>query len=440
MSDQSEMLNPFVSPPFIECPKCREIFFGVIGFGEFGYNRRCAKCSYPTPPEPSYFISLPKLNKKIIYLDQCILSRMVKTLHPDLNKADQFASSAFEMLDRLSKLQLIVCPDSHFHEEESIFSATPNEHKRVFELLSHGISYVDMWTIFRHEVYEQLQKWFESREMGQTNIPIERVMRGKVNEWQGRLLITVNSKRVEMAKPSLENTKNAIFADMKPVFERWERESGKNFNYWYQQEISHWPFSIADGYKKYLQQMVAAMSGGSIEQLVLGPTPFFSTFKDISEYLDRKIENIEERMKRLNEFMSIDCLEKVPFIRIYTSLMATIAVKVSSGGMKKENIEPSFFNDILMISSILPFCDAIFLERQMAGFLRESPLNQVIDKMPRIFSSSNKNEFFEYLQAIEGDASKEHIMAVEEVYGSEWGKPFTSVLQEYKTKSARKDE
>lgn len=433
------MLNPFVNEPFIKCPKCHEIFFGVIGIGigigEFGYSRRCAKCNYPTPPESSFFVPLPKVKKTVIYLDQCILSSMVKSIHPDIKpKSDAFPREAFELLDRLSKLQLIVCPDSQFHEEESIFSRTPDEHKRVFELLSHGVSYSDMWSIFRLEVHEQLRNWLESKEMGQTNIPRERVVRGKIDEWQERLLITVNSKRMEMAKPSLQKTKDTVFSDMTPVFARWERESGKNFDFWYEQELSHWPFSISDGYNEYLKQMMNAMSGGSIEPILNGPPAFYSTFKDITDHLNKKIENQEERKNKLDAFMSTTCLEKVPFIRIYTSLMAAIATKISSGGMKKENIEPSFFNDILMISSLLPFCDAIFLERQMAGFLRDAPLNRIIDRMPKIFSSANKDEFLEYLRSIEKNASSEHLQAVREVYGPDWGQPFTSVLEEYRTK------
>jgi hypothetical protein len=432
---QVEMLNPFVNQPYIECPKCKEIFFGVIGISEFGYCRRCAKCNYPTPPEHSFFVPLPKVKKTVVYLDQCILSGMVKSIHPDIKpKSDTFPREAFELLDRLSKLQLIVCPDSQFHEEESIFSGTPEEHKRVFELLSHGVSYSDMWSIFRLEVHEQLRRWLESKEMGQTDIPRECVVRGKIDEWQERLLITVNSKRMEMAKPSLQNTKDTVFSDMAPVFARWERESGKNFDFWYEQELSHWPFSIADGYKKYFEQIMSAMSGGSIEPILNGPPAFFSTFKDIAECLDKEIQDENERKMKLNEFMSTKLLGKVPFIRIYTSLMAAIATKISSGGMKKEKIEPSFFNDVLMISSLLPFCDAIFLERQMAGFLRDNPLNRVIDKMPKIFSSANKDEFLGYLRDIEKNASSEHMKAVREVYGSDWGKPFTSVLDEYKTK------
>lgn len=177
-----------------------------------------------------------------------------------------------------------------------------------------------------------------------------------------------------------------------------------------------------------------AMSGGSIEPILNGPPAFYSTFKDITDHLNKKIENQEERKNKLDAFMSTTCLEKVPFIRIYTSLMAAIATKISSGGMKKENIEPSFFNDILMISSLLPFCDAIFLERQMAGFLRDAPLNRIIDRMPKIFSSANKDEFLEYLRSIEKNASSEHLQAVREVYGPDWGQPFTSVLEEYRSK------
>lgn len=164
-------MNPFVSPPFWPCPQCQENHFGVIGIHEFGYYRRCAKCGYPKPPEQSAFFPLPPVKKTVIYLDQCILSGMVKSLHPDRRKKiDPFYFEAFKQLDRLSKLQLIVCPDSEYHESESIFSSFPAEHKRVYELLSHGISYNDTWTVLRFQLSEQLQKWLNSQPMGETDL------------------------------------------------------------------------------------------------------------------------------------------------------------------------------------------------------------------------------------------------------------------------------
>lgn len=81
-------------------------------------------------------------------------------------------------------------------------------------------------------------------------------------------------------------------------------------------------------------------------------------------------------------------------------------------------------------STLLPFCDAIFLEKQIAGFMNEKSLNATLNKMPQIYSLANKGEFLLYLDKIENEASSDHLNAVKEVYGTDWGKPFCKVLKD----------
>jgi len=70
------------------------------------YVRRCIKCWF----DQSF--PLPALNKRIIYLDQFVISNMMKELDPSNKNTNGFYRSLFERLDRLSKLQLLVCPES----------------------------------------------------------------------------------------------------------------------------------------------------------------------------------------------------------------------------------------------------------------------------------------------------------------------------------------
>ncbi|MFN3698371.1 MAG: hypothetical protein ACK4VO_13115 [Pseudobdellovibrio sp.] len=428
-------MNPFVNPPFLLCPRCKEKYFGILGIQEFGYHRRCAKCNYPKPQKMSTFFPLPEVNKTIIYLDQNILSGMVKSLHPDRRKSiDSFYFEAFKQLDRLSKFQLIVCPDSEYHESESIFSSYPDEHKRVYELLSHGISYYDTWTILRFEMSEQLQKWLKSQPMGETDIPTQRVVHGKINTWQERLLITVNSKRMEMAKNEIARSKSDTFKILQGLFAKWEADAGKNFNHWYRDEISQWPALVINAFNDHQKTMANAISGEINAPLSILPTPLYIMFYEISDTIWQKSSNQEEYKKKLGEFMVSASFEKVPFVRIFSMIMATFGSRISSGNMNKENLEPSMFNDAMMVSTILPFCDAIFLEKQMAGFLRDNPLKKSLANMPKIFSLSNKSAFLDYLYQLESSASTDHLAAVKEVYGENWPTPFTSVLKEYKSK------
>ena len=359
---------------------------------------------------------------------------MIKSLHPDREKKpDPFYREVFERLDRLSKLQLIICPDSEFHEKESLFYK-PAEHKRVYELLSHGVTYLDSWTLLRFEIGEQLENWLNGTSMGETALTKQRMVHGKIDGLQERLIISINSQRLESEKTELKQSKIDTFSALKQAINRWERERGKDFQFWYGEEIGQWPQLIVDGYKNHFERSMKVMFGLDPDPLGLLPTPFYLIFGEISGTLKQKFGEGEEFKKRIQEFMRPENFEKVPFVHIYSMLMATLAAGLSSGHMKKAKIRPSVFSDVFMISSLLPFCDAIFLEKQMAGFLRNKPFSQVIQRMPRVFSLSNKQEFLAYLESIEKSASPTHMAAVSEVYGDDWGRPFISVLDEYKSK------
>src|SRR5689334_16446537 len=83
--------------------------------------------------------------KKVIYVDQFAISEMVKAIDTRSTahaRVDPFWRRAFEALDRACKLQLIVCPWSPFHHDESLVSEMFESLKRMYEYLSNGVGFV----------------------------------------------------------------------------------------------------------------------------------------------------------------------------------------------------------------------------------------------------------------------------------------------------------
>ncbi len=143
MSNQEYIeLDPrdFIQPPFYDCPKCGKQSFGVLMIQANGFRRRCRECWH------AQFYMLPGLKKEVIYLDQLAISEMMKARNPD-NKANQagrvdsFWITLFEKLGSLSKLQLITCPDSSAHAEESYLSPFKDALRSMYESLAQGVSF-----------------------------------------------------------------------------------------------------------------------------------------------------------------------------------------------------------------------------------------------------------------------------------------------------------
>ncbi len=360
-----------------------------------------------------------------------MISNMVKALaKEDPEQEGDFYLEAFKKLDRLSKLQLIVCPDSQFHAEESLFSKYPNEHKRVYELLSHGVSYWDQWTILRFEIMDHLRNWIAGKPTKETSFATQRFVHGKINAWQPRLLVTVNSSWLENNKANIRVAKDTAFDHMKDVYKRWESEKGKNFDYWYSEELSGWRATITDAYYSYLKKAAAVFSGSDPNCLNILPSPLAQIFQEVFNDISRSFPDESERDSKLKEFLGPESLDNVPFIRIYCSILGAVAHRLSVGNMKAEKIKSSFYTDVFISATLLPFCDVIFLEKQIAGFMKEKPLNSVLSKMPKVYSLASKTEFLSHLDEIESGATNEHLQTVKEVYGEEWGKPFCEVLKD----------
>lgn len=98
----------FISPPYKQCPKCRQPdTFGTLMVNDDSFSRRCFNCQHTDS------IPLPELNKQVIYIDQFAISNMMKALNTktEANKkgrVDVFWETLFKKLDRLCKLQLII--------------------------------------------------------------------------------------------------------------------------------------------------------------------------------------------------------------------------------------------------------------------------------------------------------------------------------------------
>jgi hypothetical protein len=125
---------------------------------------------------------LPELKKTVIYIDQFAISNMMKALNDEMEshekaKADPFWLEMFDALERVSKLQLIVCPDSSAHRDQSLMRPYFGALKRMYEQLSHGVSFHDAAYISDYQVNMALLAWMKG-EAPQHDLNPERVTSG----------------------------------------------------------------------------------------------------------------------------------------------------------------------------------------------------------------------------------------------------------------------
>lgn len=431
--DQYITISPkdFINGPYIKCPKCGKNSFGILMICDHHYNRRCSECYYPQGHEPLVTYPLPPLHKKVVYIDQFAISNMMKFLNPNTKahqkgKVNSFWGMLFERLDTLCKLQLIICPDSDFHKYESLLAPFYESLKRMYELLSHGVSFYGHETIQRFQILKQLKIWLS--ETKTLDLDINKIIHGEINTWQGRFIISVNTRNPQELIDELRTNREKVVDRLKDIFRLWQSEKSKDFYYWYNEEQKAMAKVLIKSYLEYLKNFVMMSSGLTpCEPGHLLPNMAVSTFHEIKEELRERGIKEEDLCKKVGEFLRSEVFENAPFIKISSMLWAAMARKAAHG--RKKLPTRGFWNDVQIISTLLPYCDAMFIDNECRRFLAEKPLCDEINYGTKIFSLENKNEFIDYLDGVGSRASEEHLKKIAEVYGSDWAKPFWEIYK-----------
>ncbi|MEJ0089193.1 MAG: hypothetical protein WDM80_05505 [Limisphaerales bacterium] len=420
-------LNGVASSSFEDCPFCGcKLTFGVLPVFGRSYTRKCGIC------RKSKHFDLPPLSKKVIYLDQFALSNMMKEI--DSSRAGKqsqphgdFFLELFKQLDRLGKLQLIVCPRSSIHFNESIVDH--NDYRKiraVYDLLSRGFKFDHHQNVYTQQILNGLHAWLKGKASFETNLDPAKVMTdGAITEWDDWFRISANWPVSEEALANELRTGKALLeGGLKPVIARWQQQPDKRFDDWYAEEIAANGEALIRCWCEYAQTATAVCAG----KLPADSFPNLNyAVRLVSEILLRlEAAGVQsaERFPKAREFFASSIFRQIPIVSIGAAMWAGLAHRLNNG-QKKWKV--SMADDITAISTHLPFCDVMFLEKECANLLASEPVKKHITYKTQVFSLKNKDEFLAYLKEIETSATKEHLEKIQELYGKFWAMPFSKL-------------
>jgi hypothetical protein len=406
-----------------------------VGGGN-GYTRECTECRHTVR------IPLPQIRKRVIYLDQFLISNITKALDPEARSharvlEQPFWLEVFKRLDILIKLQLLVCPDSMFHTDESLLSGDPSYKslRDVYEHLSGGNTFYDHNTITRFQVHRQFENYLAGNPDEPLELVAERVMHGNPHEWRGRLRVGVDMKPFPGQLEAIHKERDTQYEGLKSVFERWQKEKGRDFMEWVREEAYGFGKGTFLAHRAYLQRQMEIPQKYA-EEYLAGKEPDVS-LEDIfppasSELINDLMRTVsmqgfsgEEAFKKMAEYLFSKYLVDIPTVHISSLLYAGIARKAAHG--QKAYPNKGTFTDVNAIASLLPYCDAVFIDNGMAALLREHPIDEEMRKYPaRVFSPNTKEEFLSYLDEIRTSADAHHLEIVADYYGE--AKPYLGLL------------
>ncbi len=115
---------------------------------------------------------------------------------------------------------------------------------------------------------------------------------------------------------------------------------------------------------------------------------------------------------------------------LHAHLVASLRRAGPEGGDQQTDASPEPGHDQRRhdCSRRAAYCDAIWVDNEVAGLLREEPLRTRIDYGTRVFSRNTRQQFLDYVNELQATIPDEHVDLVRDVYGEGYLRPFTEVF------------
>jgi hypothetical protein len=383
----------FETAPFLKCPLCAtDDAFGVLHIGGNRVERRCRYCRY------SHREALPKLDKKVIYLDQFAFSELFK-LEANIRKVEAPSREFWENLSvavrKVLMLQQAIFPMSDVHSTETLVDKHHKELHEALQRIGGDASFIDTRDVEFIQMFECFEAFCENREPT-FDLSVDRVMKGRRNAWLPTIRIIVN-------------TDYSIFADgfrkivgdtsckVAKLIEFWRTKS-PSFEEALKHELNSYGPAKEAAFLAQISQFETTVTENSFDWVEAAMHPIMREFSELRRALKRAGKSEVEADREIMNFWNWPGNLQQPYHRVGAYLFAALARKVVAG---QKSVTPGFANDIRAISSYAPYVDAMFLDRECAALMSEVKRNSQLQTKARIFSIQNGDEFLAYLEQIE---------------------------------------
>jgi hypothetical protein len=387
-----------VRKPHKECPKCKHIAFGIVIVGSRDFHCRCADCGYRSRH------TLPPVRKAVVYLDQLVISNLMLVRSNSEKTVDDFYKTLYAKLLKLLRLQAIACPFSDAHRNESVVHpSSPEPLRDSYEVFAHSISF-KMFELIKYEQILNLVERLVSDEPSKVKPVTSRdVMQSDPDIWFDRIRVSVKPFFMDGQVDALKDWRGKTHAGISDLFENvWKLQPERSWEYWRELEAKGWVKGFLSCYDQELRKRQEIRQGlrqlQSIDDML--PAPIMGLFDELFGRFCAHAESYEAAGKRLSEFLASDEILNLPFVQIQSALYATIAKKAAS---QVRLPTQGFSVDVDAMSCLLPYCDAMFMDREVVGLWRDIQSSQS-RRLPydtKLFSMVSKSEFLSYLDGLE---------------------------------------
>lgn len=386
-----------------DCPGCggKNSFGNVYIYGDH-VLRGCMSCKYTTT------VWLPKVRKKILYLDQFFFSSAFR------ERDSRFVNTA-QRIRNISALQLLIAPFSSIHEDETHqwrgYDSKNNEDLMEFiKATSRGHEFEPKYDIERTQIVQAFQAFLAGKPAA-FKLHRRDAVKGDIDQWDDYFRIDVGRYMGDIEL--IRELKRQSVEELVDIFPSW-RQSTNSFD----QDVALEVQAAAKGYiESYFKYAVRVANG---DYGALFDSPIMSM---VVEYLLHYIPNDippEERTKRVGIFFKSAHFAEIPYQWLSARIFATLKDMVKRGAyadrydaLKRLS---GFFQDVEHVSTYAPYCAAFVMDQAMASLVADPHVGLEKRYKVRVFSLNNWDQFFAWLDTLEAEMTQEHRAGLSAAY------------------------
>jgi hypothetical protein len=393
----------------------------------------------PTGFDPQTMVLAPPHLKKVIYLDQFAISEMVKAIDTRSKahaRVNPIWRRVFEVLERVCKLQLVVCPWSPIHRDESLVSEMFEPLKRMYEHLANGVGFRRSTEIELRQINTALVAWLDG-ETPDHDLKPERITTGSLHRWQERYLVTVSRHHPPEQVSSVRQRRTRLHKSLTCWFDGCRQRTDKSFDDALRIEFDGYRDVLLGAYQDMvtrgneLLRLYEAATGEALPSHIENVAPLVGPGSEqvrlILEVLKQRGIAKGEIATILSDFLDSEHFRTMPSHAISARLFAVIAH--AAANPRRRAPDRGTASDIDLVSAYLPYCDAMLIDNRTRAMLENGvPRKYALNYPCRLFSPNGGSEFLEYLKSVEEKADPLIPAFVRQVYGDKWLKPFVRMF------------
>jgi hypothetical protein len=339
--------------------------------------------------------------KAILYLDQHFWSLALRK--------EPKSDAAMQRIKALLRLQILAAPYSYTHEEETrLWDGRGEELLTFIRTISRGHRFEPYYQVERTQTLRAFQCFLNG--LSPTHVVEERdALPQRVHDWDGPFAIYVDRFESVAEVNRRKTFKQLAIEDLEQTLVHWKL-SKRTFEQDVDLELRDSARILTDHFIDKTSRIYA----GDMSALIHSPIDA-DIVGDMLYILQLRPPLLPIKIR---DFFNSQHFAEVPCQQLSARLFAAFKKRVREGAYpdpRKANLSGLLF-DIQHAATYVPYCDAFFADRFMAGLLKDPKVAAEKTYGCKVFSAAYWPEFLGWLNHIESQMGPEHVEALTWAY------------------------